>query len=94
MALKKVITDHKGISTSYHKITDISVRGKENEFYSAHAALKSYVSEDIRQESVNNEVEISFYYFNLTEEEMNGNIFVTMYNKIKALEKFEGAEDC
>ena len=94
MALKKTITDKKGISTSYHKITEIAVASKEDNAYHAHAALKSYVSEDIRQESVDNEVIMKFYYFNLTEEEMNGNIFVTMYNKIKALPEFEDAEDC
>ena len=93
MALKKVITDKKGVSTSYHKIIEIAVAGKEDNAYRAHAVLKSYVSEDIRQESVDNEVVVKFYYFNLTEDEINNNIFVTMYNKIKTLPEFEDAEN-
>lgn len=67
----------------------------EKEVYAVDASVASYVNEDIRKESQRLAVNSNGYsfFFEIAEFEAT-NIFTLVYNELKKLDKFAGAEDC
>ena len=88
MALAKVFTDEKGISTSYHKIREATLTADR-----LYCSLESYVSKDYRD--ANKPAGFKSFTFDVTlEEEESMGIRALCYTKIKALSTWEDATDC
>ena len=91
MALKKTFVKENGISMSYHKISNVTLRSAEK--LSLHVQVTSYLNEEYREKE--QEIETLFYAFDITEEEENSMVTRKLaYAKLKTLEKWADAEDC
>ena len=91
MALKKTFVKENGISTSYHKISNATVRATDT--LSLRVQLTSYLNEEYREKE--QEIETLFYTFDLTsEEEDSMGVRKLAYAKPKTLEEWADAEDC
>lgn len=88
MALLKNRTDDRGITTTYHKVDNVSLNDGR-----LHFLVRSYVSKEYRQNA--SEVDTLNYFFNITtEEEESMGIRQLCYSKLKTLEAWSDAEDC
>ena len=88
MALLKVKTNDEGVTTTYHKVNNVTVRDN-----TLHCFVNSYVSQDYRE--VDRSADSSAYRFEITlEEEESMGSRKLAYKKIKELPEWEGAEDC
>ena len=95
MALKKAITNKKGVTTNYHKIGNFSVRKTDNERYTICAQVLSFVSEEYRRLSEANAVVNIDYIVRADADEISTTpILALAYDKLKTLPTFDGAEDC
>lgn len=101
MALKKTIVNNKGVVTSYHKITALTVfkqresRGVEGVQYVMRVQVGSYTSADMRQKSETLKADIMPYTFICSYDELTHiPTFTLAYSKLKELERFAEAEDC
>ena len=91
MALKKTFVKENGISTSYHKISNVTVRSSDE--LSLRVQITSYLNEEYRKKE--QEIETLFYSFDLTSgEEDSMGARKLAYAKIKTLEEWVDAEDC
>ena len=91
MALKKTFVKENGISTSYHKISNVTVRSTDS--LSLRVQVTSYLNEEYREKE--QEIETLFYTFDLTsEEEDSMGARKLAYAKLKTLDEWAGAEDC
>ena len=91
MALKKTFVKENGISTSYHKISNVTLHSAEE--LSLYVQVTSYLNEEYRQKE--QEIETLFYTFGVTEEEENAmGARKLAYAKLKTLEEWADAEDC
>lgn len=94
MALNKIMTDHKGVTTTYHKIDNVEVE-KNDTGYQLYLHLMSYVSEAWRFASKNNYAAQSSYLVSASLEEVeNMPIMTVAYHALKQLDAFIDAEDC
>ncbi len=88
MALQKTITDNKGISTTYHRVSHVSLNNND-----LSCTLQSYVSEIYRENE--NYANAQPYFFVITvEEEESMGIRALCYTKLKELEEWADATDC
>ena len=88
MALLKNQTNQDGVTTSYHKINNLSLRDSV-----LSCQLSSYVSKEYR--SLERPADsYAFRFFITVEEEESMGIRQLAYAKIKALEQWMDAEDC
>lgn len=88
MALMKELTNATGITTNYHRVSDVSLR--DNNLY---CTLKSYVSKDYRD--LERHADMTHYDFEITvEEEESMGIRQLCYKKIKELPEWADAIDC
>lgn len=99
MALSKTITKNNGITTSYHKVTSVSVNNEpylvptETQGVQLAVKLTSFFNEEYRQN--NQPIETEMYYFSATsDEEANTSARKLAYEKLKTLEKWADAKDC
>jgi hypothetical protein len=91
MALKKTFVKENGISTSYHKISNVTIRSLDE--LSLHIQVTSYLNEEYREKE--QEIETLFYTFDLvSEEEESMGARKLAYVKLKTLEEWADAEDC
>ena len=91
MALKKTFLKENGISTLYHKISNVTLRSVEE--LSLHVQVTSYLNEEYREKE--QEIETLFYTFDITKEEEDGmGTRKLAYAKLKTLEEWADAEDC
>ena len=88
MALLKEITNEKGISTNYHKISSVTLR---DNVVTCH--LDSYVSKDYRELGQSAD-SFAFRFSTGVEEEESMGIRALCYTKIKALANWAEATDC
>ena len=94
MALKKTITNKNGVTTEYHKIGSLNVNTRGDGLI-LRAVVKSYVTEDIRNEDMSLSVTESVYNFPTTVKELESkSIYALAYEKLKGTEIFAEAEDC
>ena len=92
MALSKTFTQPNGITTSYHKVTRVSVscRGEEIDLG---VEMTSYLNEEYRESE--NPITSLFYNFTVTgEEEQSMSARKLAYAKIKTLDEWADAVDC
>lgn len=95
MALKKAITNQKGVTTNYHKIGNFSIRKTPDEKYVICVQVLSFVSEEYRRLSETNSIVNIDYLVRAEADEISTTPILTLaYNKLKALPTFDGAEDC
>ena len=88
MALLKLITNPTGVTTSYHRVNDVSL-----EDGTLYCSLQSYVSKEYRE--ANHPADHSHFDFEITvEEEESMGIRQLCYAKIKGLENWSDATDC
>ncbi len=99
MALYKIITKKNGITTSYHKVTSVTVSQEDyllpenDKCVNLAVEVTSYFNEEYRQNS--EAIESEKYYFSATsEEEESTSARRLAYNKLKTLQKWEDATDC
>jgi len=99
MALSKVITKNNGITTSYHKVTSVTVSQENyltletNKCVYLSVELTSYFNEEYRQNS--EAIESNNYYFTITsEEEESTSARKLAYNKLKTLQQWADAVNC
>lgn len=104
MALKKTITDSKGVVSEYHKIRDFDAdnklyrkkKGEEIiEAYIINVNVSCYVSAKKRE--IDDSLNCGKLFFSLavTPEELNTRpILPLLYDKLKETPMFDGAEDC
>lgn len=91
MALKKTFVKENGISTSYHKISNVTLRSAEE--LSLWIQVTSYLNEEYREKE--QEIETLFYTFDITKEEEDSmGTRKLAYAKLKTLEEWADAEDC
>lgn len=88
MALSKEIKNNQGIVTTYHKVSNVTLRDGR-----LSCTLDSYVSTEYR--NAEQSADSSMFRFNITlaEEESMG-IRALCYSKIKELEDWADASDC
>ena len=88
MALAKELINEKGVTTNYHKISNVNLMDNR-----LHCRIESYVSKDYRD--AEQAADSSTFNFDVTvaEEESMG-IRALCYSKIKALESWADAIDC
>ena len=92
MALNKTFTQSNGITTSYHKVTRVSVNCSDSEM-SMGVEMTSYMNEEYRESE--NPVTSLFYNFDITgEEEQSMSARKLAYAKVKTLPEWEDAADC
>jgi len=99
MALSKKIVKDNGITTSYHKVTTVTISQKpyllpeaDDNIYMS-VELTSYFNEEYRHNST--PIESNMYYFNITsEEEESTSARKLAYSKIKTLDMWADATDC
>ena len=101
MALRKTITDAKGVVTNYHKVGNFSVRecpkieGVDADEYSICVQVLSFVSEEYRLISETNVVIKFDRHIKVTLGEISATPIITLiYNKLKEHPAFKDAEDC
>ena len=88
MALYKSVTDEKGVITTYHRVTNASVRNNN-----LSCILESYVSKDYRE--VEQPAASGYYDFTISvEEEESMGIRQLCYKKLKELPEWSDAVDC
>lgn len=88
MALTKNIISNEGFTTTYHKISDVSLR--ENVMS---CSLESYVSKEYR--NLERPADHQFFRFEITvEEEESMGIRQLAYKKIKETKDWTDAIDC
>ena len=88
MALCKEMTSHAGITTNYHRISNVSLQGT-----ALKCEMDSYVSAEYRE--LESPADHQYFMFEITvEEEESMGIRQLAYTKIKELPEWEGAEDC
>lgn len=103
MALYKEFTKPNGIITSYHRIDNFYIEAVQGpadmeeqikDKYLARIALKSYVSQEIRNISPDLEVESTVYAFYIPLAELeNTPVLTLLYSYIKTLPAYEDAID-
>ena len=94
MALRKTITDARGITTTYHKISDISIRPGEEDMI-LRTTVMSYTDEEVRRTNPNLYVEVYDQLFNVTMAELETiPVYTLAYDNLKKLSKFYEAENC
>lgn len=100
MALFKNITKSNGITTSYHKVTSVTI-DKEHGSHVEQSGddiqlvvrLTSYFNKEYRENE--QPIESKIFYFNITsEEEESTSARKLAYTKIKTLAEWADAEDC
>lgn len=88
MALLKQIVNNEGITTNYHRVSEVVLREGL-----LGGCLESYVSSDYR--TAEQPADFTPFRFEITlEEEESMGIRALCYNKIKALDAWKDAEDC
>lgn len=88
MALLKTITNEKGVTTTYHKVNDVSLYNN-----TLNCFMESYVSEEYRNAGYS--ADSLIFTFNITvEEEESMGIRALCYTKIKELQEWQDAQDC
>ena len=99
MALSKTITKNNGITTSYHKVTSVTVNqesymlSEPDKSVQLAVKLTSYFNEEYRNNS--EPIESETYYFKVTsEEEESTSARKLAYNKLKTLTQWSDAKDC
>ncbi len=93
MALCKTFVQENGISTSYHKITDVTVRTEETNDINLRVFLTSYMDKTYREKD--QPINTDFYSFEISGElEESMSIRKLAYNQLRTLEKWSDAEDC
>ena len=91
MALRKTFVEKNGISTSYHKVSNVTVCCDEE--ISLHVGLTSYLDEIYREKEQS--IQTHFYIFELTnEEEASTSARKLAYAKVKTLDEWADAIDC
>lgn len=98
MALYKSITDARGLTTSYHKITHIALNtnlsAAEKNDLKMTIGLSSYADQSYRENDLHNYLQVNHYAFDLSMEEANAqSIFTIAYDKLKTLGSFQDAID-
>lgn len=88
MALLKSITNEKGVTTTYHKVSDVTLYNN-----TLSCIIESYVSEIYRELNQNADSYAFTFDISVEEEESMG-IRALCYTKIKNLYPWSDAEDC
>ena len=99
MALYKEIVKDNGVTTSYHKVTSVTI-SQEPYIYTESdkdiqltVKLTSYLNQEYREN--NQPIESQMFYFNITsEEEESTSARKLAYAKIKSIENWADAVDC
>ena len=95
MALKLNITNNKGITTTYHRIDEVTVRKSANDKYMLTARMKSYTTEDVRRKAGSLFADESTHNIVCLREEIETKPVIGIcYDKLKHRKEFAGAEDC
>lgn len=88
MALSKVKTNATGVTTTYHRVNDVSLQSN-----TLNCSLRSYVSQEYRE--ANRPADRAHFEFEITlEEEESMGIRQLCYKKIKELPEWADAADC
>lgn len=88
MALQKTLISKEGFETSYHKVSEVSLRET-----TLNCVVNSYVSKEYRE--LERPADRQFFSFEITvEEEESMGIRQLAYKKIKELPEWADAEDC
>ena len=100
MALKKLITNRKGIATSYHKIKEVTVqkinpRADGEESVSLFIIVSSFVTQSYREASDQLSADSARYTLVCPLKDLVSTpILALCYDKLKELPVFKNAEDC
>lgn len=99
MAIKKLIVTKEGIQKEYHKISGVNISSLaaagDTDNFNMSIVISSYVTENYRNEDVNNVVGNGSYTFEVPIETLDKKpIMFVAYAALKTLPEFEGAEDC
>lgn len=88
MALMKELTNATGITTNYHRVSDVFLHDNNLD-----CTLKNYVSKDYRD--LERHADMAHYDFEITvEEEESMGIRQLCYKKLKELPEWADAIDC
>jgi hypothetical protein len=99
MALKNSKTLKNGAVAEYHNIVAINlsterIKNGENSGKRVNIIVNSYASEDYRKADMMNALDRECYSFEVTNEELDRNIYSLCYNYLKTTEEFKDAVDC
>jgi len=83
----KLVESYRGISAEYWRIGRIFINLRDN---TAHVDVDMYFNETVRRANVNDVIRTESFKFNLLQEPTHTNL----YEMVKALDFFKGAEDC
>lgn len=93
MALNKTFTQENGVTTSYHKVTRVTISSRNDETLDMGVEMTSYLDENYREK--NTPITSMYYNFDITdEEEQSTSARKLAYTKIKTLAEWSDAVDC